>query len=478
MRMRRGNPGPTRYVWRRVPVNRGEHVSVRLYVFVALVILVSMITHLILLFVVGVLVLVLLILVDIWAAYALNGVRFKAQLSENRVLFGEEAALTITIENEKILPLPVLEFNMRVPRALPIKDQPVRKMMVTNTIELEGMFSMSWYERTTRTYTVQCQNRGVYTFGPIKLHGSDAFGFINRTQALTAEQHILVYPLVVPLTSFSLPARHPFGDHSTPRRLLEDPSRVIGLRDYVYGDSLRRIDWKATARTQQMQSKIYDATTTYTLTIFLNSSMVMDSYYGIHPELQELAISAAASIAHWAIEESYAVGLYTNTAMRMPDEERNEQANLRREIDNHKGDIATVIAEQMERRRVHLSPSSSEEQHQRILDTLARLQTQGITPIEEVLFAERHRLPNGSTVVVITNSVNERLAEQLVQLRRNGYAVTILFVGDNAIPPRIAGIKVYSLGGEQTWERLLTTASQHQQQKMLASSTAVAGIQL
>ena len=81
----------------------------------------------------------------------------------------------------------------------------------------------------------------------------DVFGFFSKEDTFTNWQYLLVYPLVVPLTRFSLPARHPFGDRRAPRRLLEDPARVIGVRDYAYGDSLRCVHWKATARTMQLQ---------------------------------------------------------------------------------------------------------------------------------------------------------------------------------------------------------------------------------
>src|SRR5205807_299467 len=104
-----------------------------------------------------------------------------------------------------------------------------------------------------------------------------------------------------------------------PRRLLEDPSRVIGVRDYAYGDDMRRVHWKATARTMQLQSKVYEATTTYTLVMFLNIATQLDAYFGIHPELQELAICAAASITDWALNTGYAVGLYANSIMYMPE---------------------------------------------------------------------------------------------------------------------------------------------------------------
>src|SRR5205823_4807154 len=136
-------------------------------------------------------------------------------------------------------------------------------------------------------------------------------------------------------------------------------SRVIGVRDYAYGDSLSRVHWKATARTMQLQSKVYEATTTHTLVIFLNVIARLDAYYGIHPELQELAICAAASVTNWAIDSDYAVGLYANTIMFMPD----EMPSLSLEQDpTERPNVEVAVSAQLERRRIHLPASSSQEQ--------------------------------------------------------------------------------------------------------------------
>src|SRR5581483_7993442 len=216
---------------------------------------------------------------------------------------------------------------------------------------------------------VQCTTRGVHTFGPTKLRSGDVFGFISQETEQEDYQFVLVYPLLVPLTRFGLPARHPFGDRRAPRRLLEDPSRVIGIRDYQYGDDLRRVHWKATARTLQLQSKVYEATTTYTLAIFLNLEFRPDTHYGVHPEWQELSITAAASVADWAIENSYAVGLYANTMMFLPD----EQISVA-DVREGKLNIHEAVAEQLRRRRIRLPISSNIEQRQRIMEALARVQ--------------------------------------------------------------------------------------------------------
>src|SRR5712692_561986 len=418
------------------------------------VILVSLLFHQPLLLLLGLLALFILLAADIWAKYCMQDVRYKRELGEKRALFGEEITLSLTIENAKLLPLPWLEIEEIVPRNLIFIGRNLRISVGSNSILLESLFSLRWYERVTRRYSVRCVARGVHAFGPTTMRSGDVFGFQTRQETLANRQYVLVYPMVVPLTRFSLPARHPFGDYTAHRRIIEDPSRVVGVRDYMYGDDLRRIHWKATARALQIQSKLYQPTTTYTLVMFLNVATQLDIYYGIHPEIQELTICVAASVANWALDEGLAVGLFANTTMYMPELGMSlpaEQAGSEEKSSN----VESIVAEQFKRRRIHLPPSSNEEQRRRIMETLARIQSYFGSPIEDLLQAERGRLPAGATVVVITSAISDPLLDALSRVRQSGHAVTILFMGDNTIVPKLAGVTIYHLGGEETWKRLM-----------------------
>jgi uncharacterized protein (DUF58 family) len=422
------------------------------------IIIVSLLLRQPLLLVVGLLGALVLLATDTWAKYCLQDLRYQRQFSEQRVLFGEEITLSLSVENAKLLPLPWLEIEDSVPRTLTFTGRQLRVSTISNMVVLESLFSLRWYERVTRPYTVLCNARGVHTFGPTVVRSGDVFGFLNRQESLSNRQYLLVYPLVVPITRFGLPSRHPFGDNRAPRRLLEDPSRVIGVRDYMYGDDLRRVHWKATARMMQLQSKVYQPTTTYTLVLFLNVVSQLDAWYGIRPELQELAICATASVADWALNEGFAVGLYANTMMYMPEMgmlppthqggEEKEQA------------LEAVVADQLKRRRIHLPPASNEEQRKRIMEVLARIQSYFGSSIEDLIQVERVRLPTGATVVVVTSTVSDPLLDSLARLKQSGHAVTILYIGDAPLAARLAGVTVYHMGGEETWKELHAGFSQ------------------
>ena len=411
-----------------------------------------------LLLVVGLLGALVLLATDTWAKYCLQDLRYQRQFSEQRVLFGEEITLSLSVENAKLLPLPWLEIEDSVPRTLTFTGRQLRVSTISNMVVLESLFSLRWYERVTRPYTVLCNARGVHTFGPTVVRSGDVFGFLNRQESLSNRQYLLVYPLVVPITRFGLPSRHPFGDNRAPRRLLEDPSRVIGVRDYMYGDDLRRVHWKATARMMQLQSKVYQPTTTYTLVLFLNVVSQLDAWYGIRPELQELAICATASVADWALNEGFAVGLYANTMMYMP--EMGMLPPTHQEGEEKEQALEAVVADQLKRRRIHLPPASNEEQRKRIMEVLARIQSYFGSSIEDLIQVERVRLPAGATVVVVTSTVSDPLLDSLARVKQSGHAVTILYIGDAPLAAKLAGVTVYHMGGEETWKELHAGFSQ------------------
>ncbi|HEX7737093.1 MAG TPA: DUF58 domain-containing protein [Ktedonobacteraceae bacterium] len=422
---------------------------------------------------VGLLTLLILGAVDIWATFCLTDLRFERKLSDRRARFGEEVTLSFTVENAKLLPLPWLEVEDNVPRTLPVRGRQIRFNPNTNRAALESLFSARWYERITRRYTLNCTTRGVHMFGPTSVRSGDLFGFTERMETLENRQYLLVYPLVVPLSSFNLPARHPFGDRRAPRRLLEDPARVIGVRDYVYGDDMRRVHWKATARALQLQSKIYEPTTTYTLATFLNVSTQSNTYFNPYPELLELAICAAASVAEWALNEGYAVGLYSNGFPYVP--EQGLQAPVA--PDQDAGKVEAAPAQEsgrtpgLKRRHVRLPPASSAEQHKRIMEALARLQSFFSGSIEEIIQSERNRLPAGATVVVITSTISDPLLDALHRLRQFGHAVAILLVSEQPITTRLAGIPVHYLGGSETWEKMSACYNQSEGNQQKAKKT-------
>lgn len=407
-----------------------------------------------LLVVVGLLVIAVGFVPDLWYRYCLSSLYLRRGLSAQRAQIGDELTLTLQVENRKLLPLPRVEIRDEAPdEGVTIRGGYLETSIKPLRATLVNAFSLWAFQRVTRRYRVRCLARGVYPFGPIQIESGDPFGFLARQARIEAEDRLLIYPLVVPIERLGLPSRAPFGEHTAQRRLLEDPMRVVGARSYMPGDEPRRIHWKATARTGTLQSKVYEASTHHTLVIFVDVRTQDNPMLGYDSARLELALCAAASVAAWGVERGYAVGLYANGTLTYVEPTRSVSGS---DDVVYNLELARAIRDEMV--TVQVAPSSRPEQLVRINETLARMMPYFAGPIADVLVREEARLPYGSTVVYIGTAPalgRDGLA-LLDRLWRRGHAVTALLTGGEHLER--GRIPVARLGNGETWAQLLRDA--------------------
>ena len=129
-------------------------------------------------------------------------------------------------------------------------------------------------------------------------------------------QHTLVFPKLYRLRPHvlgSIEPTGPFGMRMSAKSGNGD--EYFGIREYRPGDSLRNISWKMTARRDEMLCIDRTSPSPPRLRIILNLTRttkdlrVTESSDLARRELQERAISLAASIIHAAFNMDYEVGL-------------------------------------------------------------------------------------------------------------------------------------------------------------------------
>lgn len=360
----------------------------------------------------------------LWARYCLAGVSYRRRFGSTRLFFGEETDFHVEIVNAKPLPLAWLRAEDEFPADLELLNGRLHASYRPGRRLLINLLSLRWYERVIRHYRIRGSHRGAWEFGPVEIISGDLFGFSIKREKIQNTQTVLVYPRIVPLTALGLPARHPFGDFKTPRRVMEDPIRLMGAREYLPGDSFRHIHWKATARRNQLQTKVFEPSATRPIAIFLNVNTFEYRYEGIDRDLQELAITTAASIAHWAWEESHPVGLYVNSVTQPGGQ------------------------------RIRIRPGNHPDQLIWILEALARVVTYGRWPIEAVLHVEAPHLRYGTTIIVVSPVVNDRLQRTLVDLRNREFGVSLVALGRKRLDMPPPGVRYYHVDGREVWHEL------------------------
>lgn len=213
--------------------------------------------------------------------------------------WGEEIDVSLQINNQSLLPILWLEVH----ESLPVNLRAGRSV--------KCVFSLGPRGSKTIDYKLNAFKRGYYPLGPLLLKSGDPLGLLEPSQKTFYEDFITVYPQIIHLAYLKLPSRSPFGTikHSNP--IFEDPSRLLGKRDYQVGDSLQKIDWKSTASTGRMLVKQYEAS------IALEVVILLDLYRENYPiktrfDATEMAITTAASIAAWGKFHGESIGLSTN----------------------------------------------------------------------------------------------------------------------------------------------------------------------
>jgi uncharacterized protein (DUF58 family) len=387
----------------------------------AFVLLAAVLFQQAILFFASILLLLALGLSWIWGRYCLYGLEYTRTFSSSAVAFGEEVTLTVTVVNRKLLPLSWLEIDDETPRSLEVVHGALLPTWKAQRALLQQVLTLRWYERVIRRYRLRCPDRGEQTFGPVELRSGDLFGLARRKLTLPAHQSFLVYPKVVPVTALGLPSRFPLGESRTTDRLWRDPLRIAGTRPYQRGDSIRQIHWKATAHLGTLQVRTEDPSALLRVVLLLNVSTAPRSWEGFKPDLLELLICVAASVATHLEAQRAQVGLAVNA------------------LPSHSPGYIRVPA------------SRSPRQLAGMLAALARIRPLAETTFATVLAAERHRLPAGATIVLITGLLDQTLREQAHAYRSAGHPVTLLLVGDALCEARTPGLATHWIGDEARW---------------------------
>jgi uncharacterized protein (DUF58 family) len=266
-----------------------------------------------------------------------------------------------------------------------------------------------------RRFELACNVRGFHGYGPVTMTTGDGFGFFNRTRQVDDQLRLIVYPHLYSAAELNLPTKNPFGNVGVRGQLYEDPMRTIGVREWREEDTPRRIHWKATARQQQLLSRVYEPSEEQQVLLCLNVATLERHWHGYFPELQERTIAVAGSLAALAVEQRLAVGLIANGARPGSDQP------------------------------LRLLPGRSPAQLVRILELLAAVTPFATDPIERMLLNEAPRLPWGSTLVVVTAIAHEALLASLLDLAQVGRRMVLVTLAQE--PPRqlLEGVTVYHL---------------------------------
>ncbi|MDQ1257108.1 MAG: hypothetical protein QG656_1710 [Candidatus Hydrogenedentes bacterium] len=360
----------------------------------------------------------LLIVVARFSSFAwLAGLDCERTLSLDTVAQGEEVDVSVTVTNRRGWPIPWIFLEDRHPADTPRKGENTRLAIL-----MPG-------RSVTMNYRLQFPRRGYHRIGPMIMESGDLFGLQKRFRTGRQQDYVSVLPTVAYIETFNVASRRPQGPVRISNRVYEDPTRIANIREYVPGDPMRNIHWKASARTGTLHVKTCEASSVLGGTLILD--LHQDSYFP--PEtadiFMELAVTTTASIAYLLQMSGEQVGMLTNAR---------DAAEVAKYDVRSKGSVSRQDADagvEGEDESTRLSPLQvptmrSPIQAQRVIENLARVVPTDGLMVRDLIMSEFNRLPRDAALLPVVPFMDEQLALTLASMKLSGFNVSVFLVGN------------------------------------------------
>ncbi|TWU24334.1 hypothetical protein Pla52o_22610 [Novipirellula galeiformis] len=336
---------------------------------------------------------------------------------------GSQFEVEVTITNRSRLPVLWVLVEDLLPRNAIQPGTVSTAALAIDGDRLDVM--MLWGgESKSLHYEVTCRRRGYFQIGPTVLETGDLMGMYRRYRLGAEPQYVTVLPNVVPLSRYDIGSRRPIGEIRMRENVMDDPTRLRGIRRWQTGDPLRSVHWAATARTGTLHSKIYEPSS------IAGATLVLDLHVATNPSEHEpvrsdLAISAAASIAHALHDAGEPFGLVSN-GRDAADRIRTEGWVGDDRVRDVVKDAASMQSESDRLMPVTQMATRGPVALREMIRTLARLErTDGLT-LAELLVEAEAKISSETTVLVILQRCSPESLAALIGLSRRGRAVAVI----------------------------------------------------
>jgi uncharacterized protein (DUF58 family) len=246
---------------------------------------------------------------------------------------------------------------------------------------------------------LRCARWGAFRLGRVHLRTSDPFGMFRHEAVLDRRQPLKVYPTEEGVRSLLRPSETQVFSGNHVARQKAAGIEFADIRQFVPGDRVRHVNWRATARRGELWVNEQHAERNADVVIFLD--VFAEARRGGRSTLDP-ALRAAASLAARYLRQRDRVGLVSFGGMLN-----------------------------------WLLPSTGARQLYRIVD--AMLDTQIILSYAwpDLVVVPRRTLPPQALIVALTPLLDDRAASALLDLRARGFDLVVIEVSPLAyVDPR------------------------------------------
>ena len=240
----------------------------------------------------------LLLLIDLLLLFKSNSGFSAKRTTHQRLSNGDENAIQLRVTSKYHIPM-----DTKIIDEIPIQFQ-------IRDFEIIADFKAN--QEINFNYNLRPVNRGNYDFGNILIYASTRLGFFERRFKINAKETIPVYPSFIQMRKFEIYAiSNRLSDIGVKKiRTLGHTMEFDQIKEYVRGDDIRSINWKATARSNQlMVNQFQDEKSQQVINVVDTGRVMKMPFNGL--QLLEYAINTSLVISNIAILKDDKAGLLT-----------------------------------------------------------------------------------------------------------------------------------------------------------------------
>jgi len=261
---------------------------------------------------------VLLFIVDLILLFASKGQVKGKRLVPDKLSNGDDNSIEIEIGNEYLF-----SSTIKVIDELPFQFQK-RDFGLKSTLK-PGEYKNYKYE-------LRPTERGVYSFGNLIVFATSPIGFVARKHLFDRAYEVAVYPSFLQLRKYELMAfTNRLSQYGLKKiRRIGHTMEFEQIKEYVRGDDIRNINWKATAKKSQFMVNQFQDEKSQPIYSVIDKGRVMKMPFE-ELSLLDYAINATLVISNIAIKKYDKAGMFAfsnNIENRVVAERRSSQLNL------------------------------------------------------------------------------------------------------------------------------------------------------
>lgn len=307
--------------------------------------------------------------------YSLNSVKVERILPKTEYNAGEQAVITLKISRESAFPLLYLV----------IEDEMSEQLLhARKSNEAKRFLFPGFQKEMSIQYKINSLPRGEHFFASVRFKTGDLLGLVEKERQAPAESRMIVYPAYEEIIYKPMAHHYDQGMTASKERVQRDTSMAIGIRDYQPGDRFSWINWKATAKRNDIMTKEFEQRQSHDVYIMMDCSA--DSRF-------EAIVSFTASIVRAILRKGAQVGFLTSAAAR------------------------TAF------------PIRGGEAHQlQLFHHLAKIKDDSAASVDRVLEAEHFLLQQNSQLMIVTAQLTKALIEKAGFFTSKNGTLTIFLI--------------------------------------------------